>query len=172
VIIPDTKDWTWVIERPCPECGFDASACRAAQVATLVRENTAQWSGLLARGVITHVRPDDAIWSPLEYACHVRDVYRRYLGRIDLMLAEDDPLFANWDQDRTALEDDYAHQQPATVVGELVAAGGALAERLEEVSGATWERRGRRSDGAAFSLDTISRYMAHDVVHHVADVTR
>lgn len=20
-IVPDTKDWTWVLERPCPECG-------------------------------------------------------------------------------------------------------------------------------------------------------
>ena len=25
-IEPDTKDWTWVLERPCPECGFDASS--------------------------------------------------------------------------------------------------------------------------------------------------
>jgi hypothetical protein len=22
-IIPDTKDWTWVLDRPCPECGLD-----------------------------------------------------------------------------------------------------------------------------------------------------
>ena len=21
----DTKDWTWVMERPCPECGFVAA---------------------------------------------------------------------------------------------------------------------------------------------------
>ena len=26
-IEPDTKDWTWVLERACPECGFDAAAC-------------------------------------------------------------------------------------------------------------------------------------------------
>lgn len=25
-IVPDTKDWTWVLERACPECGFDASS--------------------------------------------------------------------------------------------------------------------------------------------------
>ena len=24
-IVPDDKDWTWVLERPCPECGFDAA---------------------------------------------------------------------------------------------------------------------------------------------------
>jgi len=22
-IMPDTKDWTWVLRRACPECGFD-----------------------------------------------------------------------------------------------------------------------------------------------------
>jgi hypothetical protein len=25
-IVPDTKDWIWVLDRACPECGFDASA--------------------------------------------------------------------------------------------------------------------------------------------------
>ena len=25
-ITPDTKDWTWVLERTCPECGFDPAA--------------------------------------------------------------------------------------------------------------------------------------------------
>lgn len=25
-IVADDKDWTWVIERACPECGFDAGA--------------------------------------------------------------------------------------------------------------------------------------------------
>jgi hypothetical protein len=21
-IVPDTKDWTWALQRSCPECGF------------------------------------------------------------------------------------------------------------------------------------------------------
>jgi hypothetical protein len=25
-ILPDTKDWTWVLDRPCPECDYDAGA--------------------------------------------------------------------------------------------------------------------------------------------------
>jgi hypothetical protein len=29
---PDTKDWTWVLERRCPECGFEAGAVTAPQV--------------------------------------------------------------------------------------------------------------------------------------------
>src|SRR5690242_18838112 len=23
-VVPDTKDWTWTLERPCPDCGFEA----------------------------------------------------------------------------------------------------------------------------------------------------
>ena len=26
--LPDTKDWTWVLSEPCPECGFDADRVR------------------------------------------------------------------------------------------------------------------------------------------------
>ncbi|MGA9077285.1 MAG: hypothetical protein WB383_02990 [Acidimicrobiales bacterium] len=33
-------------------------------------------------------------------------------------------------------------------------------------------RTGRRSDGATFSVGAISRYMVHDMIHHVADVER
>ena len=25
-IVPDDKDWTWVVQRPCPECGYDATS--------------------------------------------------------------------------------------------------------------------------------------------------
>ena len=32
-ITPDDKDWTWVLERTCPECGFTASAVDATDVA-------------------------------------------------------------------------------------------------------------------------------------------
>ena len=56
-------------------------------------------------------------WSALEYGCHVRDVFRRFDERLHLMLSETDPLFANWDQDATAVEDDYAGQDPVVVAG-------------------------------------------------------
>lgn len=99
MIEPDSKDWTWVLDRTCTECRFDASACRAAGVPELIRENARTWRHLLGNGAVRAGRPDAATWSALEYACHVRDVYGRYHGRVALMLAEDDPLFPNWDQD-------------------------------------------------------------------------
>lgn len=88
------------------------------------------------------------------------------------MLAEDDPLFDNWDQNRTAVEDRYADQDPATVTEQLEVAGAALVARLDGVAPDDWPRAGRRSDGAAFTVDSFSRYLLHDPVHHLHDVQR
>lgn len=170
MIQPDAKDWTWVIERPCPDCGFDAGTVDAADVSTLVRANAEVWRALLLVGRIAPGRPDEQTWSSLEYACHVRDVFRRYDTRIALMQDEHDPLFPNWDQDASAVDDRYDEQDPASVIAELFEAAGVLASRLDEVQETEWSRRGRRSDGASFTIGTISRYMVHDPIHHVWDV--
>jgi hypothetical protein len=39
------------------------------------------------------------------------------------------------------------------------------------VQGGQWLRAGRRSDGARFSIAGFSRYLLHDPVHHLFDVT-
>jgi hypothetical protein len=171
LIVPDVKDWTWVLDRGCPDCGFDASACAASAVPDLVRENAVRWRQLLEEGAVRPGRPDPAVWSSLEYACHVRDVYERFDHRIFLMLTEWDPQYPNWDQDATAVSDRYEEQDPIAVVERLGRAAEALAVRLEGVSPADQQRPGRRSDGALFTVDTIARYMIHDPIHHLWDVT-
>ncbi len=168
-IVPDGKDWTWVLERPCPECGFDASLVRCTDVAGLVRANAGVWTVVLNRGDVRE-RPSDDRWSPLEYACHVRDVFRLFDERLRLMLETDDPTYPNWDQDATAVADRYGEQSPAVVGSELHDAAMRLASRFERVAGGQWERTGTRSDGARFTVGTFSRYLVHDPIHHLWDV--
>jgi hypothetical protein len=168
-ITPDDKDWTWVVDRPCPECGFVASTLQRDEVGDVIRENAFAWRTVLARPDVRD-RPDDSTWSPLEYGCHVRDVYRVYDMRLALMLAEDDPTYQNWDQDATARDDDYASQDPATVADELAIAAAEIADRFETVGRKQWERTGTRSDGASFTIDSFARYLVHDVYHHLYDV--
>jgi hypothetical protein len=171
-IVPDGKDWTWVLQRRCPECGFDASSRRPESVPSLLRANAAAWARVLARPVAPlRRRPAEDRWAALEYACHVRDVCMLYRVRLGLMLGEDDPLYPNWDQDATAVEERYLEQDPAAVSAQLQEAAAELADAFDAVAGEQWQRRGRRSDGAAFTVASFSLYMIHDPLHHLYDVT-
>lgn len=134
-----------------------------------MRSATAAWVDILAEtGDEVRLRPEPHTWSPLEYACHIRDLFDVYHERLQLMLTVDGPHYANWDQDATALEKRYHLADPAEVSGEIAANGRRLAELFDTVE--DWDRIGYRSDGAAFTIDTFSRYFLHDVVHHLWDV--
>lgn len=169
-IEPDVKDWTWVLERPCPECGFDAPGLGRERVPDAIRDNATLWEVVLGTEDAA-VRPSPNVWSPLEYACHVRDVNALFDRRLRQMLTEDDPTFANWDQDETAVADDYLSQDPAQVGRELTVAADAVATTYAGVAGDRWERRGTRSNGDVFTVDTLARYHLHDLVHHAHDVS-
>ena len=116
-IVPDTKDWTWVLGAPCPECGFRASSFAREEIPARL------------------------------------------------------PAYPNWDQDETALLDRYGEQDPAAVGTELAAAGDRLADAFEAIHGDQWLCTGNRSDGARFTVESFARYLLHDPVHHLYDVT-
>ncbi len=171
-LTPDDSDWTWVLDRSCPECGFVAADTDFASIGDVLRRNAAAWQELLegdVEGLRLRRRTDR--WSDLEYAAHVRDVHRLYLERLNLMLTEEDPLYPNWDQDATAVAEAYNEQDPATVSAELASAADELAKAFDGVDSDQQARRGRRSDGASFTVDSFARYLAHDPVHHLWDVT-
>lgn len=170
-IVPETKDWTWVLTRSCPECGLDPSALDRDQIGVRTREVAASLAeALLALGPAASVRPSPSVWAPVEYACHVRDVFVLFDDRLRLMLETDGPDFANWDQDATAVESSYLTQDPVVVAASLGPAAAVVAARFEAVT--DWERTGNRSDGARFTVDSFARYFLHDPVHHLWDVTR
>ncbi|MGO4104007.1 DinB family protein [Leifsonia sp. YAF41] len=168
-LIPDTKDWTWVLERPCPECGYDGGQVQFADIPRLITENAARWQAVLERPDV-RTRPNPATWSALEYAAHVRDVFHVFTARLDLMVTEDNPDFPNWDQDATALAGRYDEQDPQTVATELAAAAHVAADAFGAVPEDALTRSGRRSDGAVFTVSSLGRYFVHDPVHHLHDV--
>ncbi|HEV8064388.1 MAG TPA: DinB family protein [Acidimicrobiales bacterium] len=173
-LLPDTKDWTWVLQRACPECGFDTTAVTTAELPELITSLADRWEAVLvpdppAPHSLT-ARPSPDRWSTLEYGCHVRDVFRIFDQRLQLMLTSEQPQFDNWDQDATAVADDYQRQDPAAVAADLESAALALAARFASVGGKDWQRAGRRSDGAAFTVASLGRYLVHDPVHHLHDV--
>jgi hypothetical protein len=168
-IEPDDKDWTWVLQRACPDCGFDAATVPGSQVAARLRASAARWPAVFGR-VNVSVRPAPRVWSPMEYGCHVRDVCRLFESRLDLMRSQVDPAFENWDQDATAVADAYHAQDPAVVSRELSAAAESVAAAFDDVGDGDWQRTGRRSNGSVFTIETLGQYFLHDVTHHLHDV--
>lgn len=171
VPVPDDKDWTWTLDQSCPECGFDPLQVQPDELPERLRAAAAGWPERLA-APDARERPAPAVWSPVEYACHVRDVLRLFAERATLMLEQDDPVFVNWDQDETALAERYWEQDPATVGAEIVAAGQTAAAVFAGTSGPQWERPGRRSNGSVFTVASLGIYFLHDLEHHVWDVRR
>ncbi len=170
-IVPDEKNWTWVIEERCPDCGFDGPAVDIHRMPELVRATAAEWAPVIDHAHV-RLRPTDDQWSALEYACHVRDVFDLFEARLGRMLEEDGPHFANWDPDITAVEERYDLQDPAVVGAELAAAAERCAARWATVGDDDWQRLGFRSDGAVFTVERYARYFLHDPVHHLDDVVR
>ena len=110
------------------------------------------------------------MWSPLEYGCHVRDVYRICDGRLELMLSRGRPDVPQLGPGRDRARATLRHAGSGAVAVELASRGHALADRFDGVSGEQWARPGTRSDGARFTVESFARYVVHDVVHHLVDV--
>ena len=168
---PDTKDWTWTLRERCPECGLAAGEVPLDEVAHRAYVAGEEWVQILRSSPAVASRPRPDVWSPLEYGAHVRDVYRVFGERLRLMLAEDDPVFANWDQDETAVRERYGEQDPEVVADELEQAATALVEHITALRPDQLDRTGRRSNGSEFTVVTLLQYFLHDVVHHLWDVT-
>ena len=168
-IEPDTRDWTFVLQHGCPECGFDPDL-DVTTTGERLRATVPAWREQLDREDV-RVRPEPTTWSPLEYAAHCRDVLAVMRERLELMLAEDGAAFASWDQDATAVEERYHRQDPAVVADEYEEEALLTAEAFDAVQGEQWQRRGSRA-GTPFTVATLAVYLLHDLEHHLDDVAR
>jgi len=169
----DGRDWTFVLDSECDECGVDVRHLDDADLAGLVRSAGRTWQLLLdehADDAAVRTRPAPEVWAPVEYGEHVRDVLQLYRQRTELMLTRDNPEFPDWDPDMTAAA--YTASDARTVGAEIVTSADALADVYADLDAAAFARPGRRSDGAAFQVGSLGRYMLHDVLHHVRDADR
>lgn len=168
---PETKDWTWVLTRRCPQCGENVGTLAVPEMVSKLRSLAPQWKRT-ANAPGAALRPNPNTWSPLEYAAHVRDALAVFAERVELMLTRDSPTFPDWDQNAAALAGNYQAAEPNLVAVEVENAIEASALLLERLEPATYERRGLRSDGASFTVQTLAQYFVHDVAHHLDDAQR
>ncbi|WP_182173037.1 DinB family protein [Flaviflexus equikiangi] len=162
----DSKDWTVVIEDGCDECGYvpHDPAWTSERLLALPE----RWERVLRTDDVRE-RPADGVWSPLEYACHSRDIVRLLRDRVALIL-NDQKTFDDFDGEREAVEGRYAEADPEIVVEELAELIESTVAVYGRVGETDWGRAGYRTDGRALTIADLSRYLLHDLEHHLADV--
>jgi DinB superfamily len=163
------------VER-CEECGFDYDGIARHDVPSALRSLGARYEDVLGeiddpvlRG---HPLPDT--WSALEYACHVRDVFRVQRERVQLALVEEEPAFAPMRREERVLEERYNEQQPAQVGREIKDAAESMARALEALDDDGWNRTGIYNwpERRVRTLDWLGRHGIHEGVHHLQDIDR
>ncbi len=170
---PDEKDWTWVLRRPCPECGFDPDAVTTDAIPGIVADVAARFAEVLRRPD-AGIRPEPGTWSAIEYGRHIADVCDVMTGRLRLILASGGAgaSFADWDQDAAAVQQQYwrstAEETAALLTGRAEEAASAWSEPTAD----QWTWPGLRSNGSTFTAASLGTYFTHDLTHHLADVTR
>jgi hypothetical protein len=166
-----------VSDERCGECGFEYTSVQPADAAVALRAFPKRYRAPLTRLLpgedvsILRTRPEPSVWSALEYAAHVRDVFGAYGGRIQRALSEDRPAFEAIDPDAMAAEGRYNEQDPEVVAGELAASAEALALLLEAVPADGWHRVGVSGGNERSVLYTAQRAV-HEGNHHLLDVGR
>jgi S-DNA-T family DNA segregation ATPase FtsK/SpoIIIE len=163
------------VER-CTECGFVYGDLPRAAVAGALRTVAAQYRSRLVGVPLDRVRqrPTPDVWSPLEYAAHVRDVLAEQRRRAGRALDEDLPRWGTMRPEALVTERGYNHDDPGAVVDTLEANAEALAGFLEALDEEGWARQGIYNWPTEQPRDLVwlGRHTVHELVHHLLDVTR
>ena len=168
-IVPDGKDWTVVLDTVCEQCGYDVRGISPGDAFEQLPGHVERYISVLSRPDAA-TRTNPARWSEQEYVAHVAEMLEVMTGRFTLMLERDEPEFPNWDQDQAAEAGNY-NALGAGQVAELLRKNAAgYAAILESLDPAQYSRRGLRSNGAAFTVETLNQYAWHDLVHHLWDL--
>jgi DinB superfamily len=175
---PGAEMFTFVgfdaLDGRCAECGFVYDLDRD-QIVRRMRADSARFAERMREldDAAARQRPAADVWSPLEYACHVRDMVRVQNERIELIQREDEPFLTPMGRDERVVEDRYNEQDPTIVTRELTDASRAFAERLAALGPDGWERTGMYTypDTRLRTVEWIGNHTVHELQHHHFDIT-
>ena len=157
----------------CEECGFVYDEAEAEGAAAAIVAFVPDIAALLD-GPGVRTRPAPATWSPLEYACHIRDVLLVQRERLLIALREDQPSFPQMGRDERVEHDGYNEQDPARVARQVDDAAVLFANVLSRLAPEHWERTAVYNfpKPSVRTLRWIAVHTVHEVKHHLMDMQR
>ena len=163
---------------PCPECGFSFDSAPPEEVGDAIRKFARRYRAPLTRflpgedgDTLLRTRPEPAVWSALEYAAHVADVFGNYDRWVRLTLAEERPLLEGPGPDEAVEAGRFNERDPAAVADEVAANAERLASTFENVPEGGWQRVGLRH-GEERSVLLSAQRAVHEGNHHLLDIGR
>ena len=112
-------------------------------------------------------RPAGGGWSAHQLAAHVRDVeIQAYVPRVHRLLAEDDPLLADFDAEAFMAQHYDPAEPVAQILGDVVQARYGVRQVLAYGDGAAWSRTGRHPALGPCTVQVwVERAVAHFAEH-------
>jgi DinB superfamily len=159
----------------CDECGFEYDERASAAAAPSIVTGVADFVAILTDdGVDLRSRRHPAVWSPLEYACHVRDMLLVQRERVLAARRTDRPECVPMGRDERVDHDGYADQKPGDVGRQLGDAAKLFANVLSRLGESDWRRTVVYTypERAERSLRWVAIHTVHEVRHHLLDVRR
>jgi hypothetical protein len=154
----------------CGRCEFTSLPYERERAAGLLREYADRWRRVLARSGVEQPYSDTAAWSPLKHGCHVRDMCLLFHRQIDVTLSTA-PSFAPV-LVSPQLPPRYRDEDAGRVSEELGEAAEALAGCFARLTDDDWEREDARLPDLRLTVDSLTRYFLHDIVHDLSEALR
>lgn len=160
----------------CDECGFVYGDLPRYEVSRALSELAEQYVARLSATSSDALRrrPEPEVWSPLEYAAHVRDVIEVQRERAMVALLHDAPTFEPMGREERVVQWRYNDQDPADVAREIRRNTADLATVLDSLDDDGWVRIGIYNwpERAERDVEWIARHSVHEQVHHLLDIHR
>jgi hypothetical protein len=160
----------------CDECGFVYDELPVADVPRALRSFGERYGALLrsADEAELRTRPQPETWSPLEYACHVRDVFEVQRQRLARALEEDCPTFVPMGREERVTALAYNEQPPTEVADALAGRAEELADAVAALDEAQLARTGVYGwpVEAERTMAWVGRHTVHEGEHHLDDIRR
>jgi hypothetical protein len=159
----------------CEGCGFEYHAEAAPDTPPEIVARARALAAVVGEpGVDVRTRRSREQWSPLEYACHVRDVLLVQRERVLAARRIDCPSSAPMGRDERAELDGYAEQDPTAVARQLEDAAAMFANVLSRLDASEWDRTVvyNYPTKQVRTLGWVAVNTLHEVRHHLCDVKR
>lgn len=159
----------------CTDCGFAWGAVPVEDFGPAFSSLSGRYAERLSLdGARLRRRPAPEVWSPLEYACHVRDVLLAQRERVYLALVEHRPSFARMNREERVALARYAEESPSAVRSDLAVAFRQIGTALTGRSPEDWARPliYNFPGPAEHDLAWLGRHTIHECEHHLVDIDR